>query len=30
MTTGWQVVTKRAPTDEERSDLLFAWRAVAA
>jgi phosphoribosylaminoimidazolecarboxamide formyltransferase/IMP cyclohydrolase len=27
---GWQVVTKRAPTDAERVDLLFAWRAVAA
>ena len=27
---GWQVATTRAPTDEERSDLLFAWRAVAA
>ena len=27
---GWQVVTNRAPTDEERRDLLFAWRAVAA
>ena len=27
---GWQVVTSRAPTDEERRDLLFAWRAVAA
>jgi phosphoribosylaminoimidazolecarboxamide formyltransferase/IMP cyclohydrolase len=25
----WQVVTKRAPTDRERDDLLFAWRAVA-
>jgi phosphoribosylaminoimidazolecarboxamide formyltransferase/IMP cyclohydrolase len=25
----WQVVTKRAPTDSERDDLLFAWRAVA-
>ncbi len=27
---GWQVATNRAPTDEERTDLLFAWRAVAA
>ena len=27
---GWQVVTSRAPTDDERRDLLFAWRAVAA
>ena len=27
---GWQVVTTRAPTDAERVDLLFAWRAVAA
>jgi phosphoribosylaminoimidazolecarboxamide formyltransferase/IMP cyclohydrolase len=27
---GWQVVTTRPPTDEERTDLLFAWRAVAA
>jgi phosphoribosylaminoimidazolecarboxamide formyltransferase / IMP cyclohydrolase len=26
----WQVVTKRAPTDAERDDLLFAWRAVAS
>jgi phosphoribosylaminoimidazolecarboxamide formyltransferase/IMP cyclohydrolase len=26
---GWQVATKRAPTPEERADLLFAWRAVA-
>jgi len=25
----WQVVSKRAPTDAERNDLLFAWRAVA-
>jgi phosphoribosylaminoimidazolecarboxamide formyltransferase/IMP cyclohydrolase len=25
----WQVVTRRAPTDSERGDLLFAWRAVA-
>ena len=25
----WQVVTRRAPTDGERDDLLFAWRAVA-
>lgn len=27
---GWTVVTKRQPTDEERRDLLFAWRAVAS
>ena len=27
---GWQVATNRAPTDDERRDLLFAWRAVAA
>ena len=26
----WQVVTKRTPTDAERDDLLFAWRAVAS
>ena len=26
----WQVVTRRAPTEEERTDLLFAWRAVAS
>ncbi len=25
----WQVVTRRGPTDSERDDLLFAWRAVA-
>jgi phosphoribosylaminoimidazolecarboxamide formyltransferase/IMP cyclohydrolase len=25
----WQVVTRRAPTNAERDDLLFAWRAVA-
>ncbi len=25
----WQAVTRRAPTDAERDDLLFAWRAVA-
>ncbi len=25
----WQVVTRRAPTDAERDDLQFAWRAVA-
>jgi phosphoribosylaminoimidazolecarboxamide formyltransferase/IMP cyclohydrolase len=29
-TDGWQVPTKRKPTDDEMSDLLFAWRAVAA
>jgi phosphoribosylaminoimidazolecarboxamide formyltransferase/IMP cyclohydrolase len=27
---GWQVVTTREPTAEERIDLLFAWRAVAS
>ena len=27
---GWKVVTKRQPTDDERKDLLFAWRAVAS
>ena len=26
---GWQVVTTRQPTDEEWSDLRFAWKAVA-
>lgn len=26
----WKVVTKRAPTDAERADLLFAWRAVSS
>ncbi len=26
---GWLVMTKRAPTAAEHSDLLFAWRAVA-
>jgi phosphoribosylaminoimidazolecarboxamide formyltransferase/IMP cyclohydrolase len=25
----WRVVTKRAPTDAERADLRFAWRAAA-
>jgi phosphoribosylaminoimidazolecarboxamide formyltransferase/IMP cyclohydrolase len=29
-TTTWQVVTTRQPTDEERADLLFAWKAVAS
>jgi phosphoribosylaminoimidazolecarboxamide formyltransferase/IMP cyclohydrolase len=29
-TTGWEVPTKRKPTDQELEDLLFAWRAVAA
>jgi phosphoribosylaminoimidazolecarboxamide formyltransferase/IMP cyclohydrolase len=28
--TQWQVVTHRQPTAEERSNLLFAWRAVAS
>jgi phosphoribosylaminoimidazolecarboxamide formyltransferase/IMP cyclohydrolase len=27
--TGWTVVTRRQPTELERADLLFAWRAVA-
>jgi phosphoribosylaminoimidazolecarboxamide formyltransferase/IMP cyclohydrolase len=27
---GWQVATLRQPSAEERRDLLFAWRAVAA
>jgi phosphoribosylaminoimidazolecarboxamide formyltransferase/IMP cyclohydrolase len=27
--SAWRVVTERQPTDEERRDLLFAWRAVA-
>ncbi len=26
----WTVVTARQPTDEERRDMLFAWRAVAS
>jgi phosphoribosylaminoimidazolecarboxamide formyltransferase / IMP cyclohydrolase len=26
----WKVVTQRAPSDEERLDLEFAWRAVAS
>jgi phosphoribosylaminoimidazolecarboxamide formyltransferase/IMP cyclohydrolase len=28
--SAWRVVTRRAPTDEEHRDLLFAWRAVAS
>lgn len=28
--TGWQVVTRRQPTAEERENMRFAWRAVAA
>ncbi|HKH94498.1 MAG TPA: bifunctional phosphoribosylaminoimidazolecarboxamide formyltransferase/IMP cyclohydrolase [Gemmatimonadaceae bacterium] len=28
--SAWRVVTRRAPTDDERRDLLFAWRAVAS
>lgn len=28
--SGWSVVTKRQPTAEEYSELLFAWRAVAS
>ena len=27
---GWETPTKRKPTDAELSDLLFAWRSVAA
>src|SRR5207237_5457156 len=27
---GWKLVTTREPTVEERRDLLFVWRAVAA
>ncbi len=27
---GWGVVTKRNPTDEERVNLTFAWRAVGS
>lgn len=27
--TGWQVVSKRRPAEEEREALRFAWRAVA-
>jgi phosphoribosylaminoimidazolecarboxamide formyltransferase/IMP cyclohydrolase len=27
---GWRIVTTREPTPEERRDLLFVWRAVAA
>jgi len=27
---GWKVATTREPTPEERRDLLFVWRAVAA
>ena len=27
---GWQLATTREPTPEERRDLLFVWRAVAA
>jgi phosphoribosylaminoimidazolecarboxamide formyltransferase/IMP cyclohydrolase len=28
--SAWKVVTKRAPTSSELTDLLFAWRAVAS
>jgi phosphoribosylaminoimidazolecarboxamide formyltransferase/IMP cyclohydrolase len=28
--TDWTVVTKRQPSDEERSNLTFAWRAVGS
>ncbi|HEX5830738.1 MAG TPA: bifunctional phosphoribosylaminoimidazolecarboxamide formyltransferase/IMP cyclohydrolase [Gemmatimonadaceae bacterium] len=27
---GWRVVSGRQPTDDERRDLLFAWRTVAS
>ena len=27
---GWTIVSKRQPSSEELSDLLFAWRAVAS
>jgi phosphoribosylaminoimidazolecarboxamide formyltransferase/IMP cyclohydrolase len=27
---GWQVVTRRQPSDAEHADLLFVWRAVAS
>ncbi len=26
----WTLVTKRAPSDQEKTDLLFAWRAVSS
>jgi len=26
----WKVVTRRAPTEQEHADLLFAWRAVSS
>ena len=26
----WKVVTKRAPTEKEQTDLLFAWRSVSS
>ncbi len=26
----WKVVTRRAPTEKEHADLLFAWRAVSS
>ena len=29
-TAGWKVVTERHPTERERIDLAFAWRAVAS
>lgn len=28
--SAWTLATERAPTPEERADLLFAWRAVAS
>ena len=27
---GWKVVTRRQPSEQERTDLLFVWRAVAS
>jgi phosphoribosylaminoimidazolecarboxamide formyltransferase / IMP cyclohydrolase len=29
-TKEWRVVTKRSPTDAERRDLAFAWKAIAS
>jgi len=28
--TDWNVVTRRAPSPDEKRDLLFAWRAVSS
>jgi phosphoribosylaminoimidazolecarboxamide formyltransferase/IMP cyclohydrolase len=28
--TSWKVVSKRQPTDAERGDMLFAWKAVSS